>query len=135
MLTSSYQRLEEIIVNTVLSIVFLLVAMALLCRPLVNRFAQRLLSMPSWRPFVWLNLAIGISLILWTISVPDWSQQIEWIVLFIIGASALLKGLSLWTFPEWSRSFTEKFLARYWLFALPLSLFYFALSVFLFCRG
>jgi len=122
-------------VNIVLSVVFLLVALALLCRPLVNRFAQRLLSMPSWRPFVWLNLAIGISLILWAGSVPGWEQQVEWIVLFIIGVSSLLKGLGLWVFPEWSRSLMENFLARYWLFVLPLSLLYFALAALLFCLG
>jgi len=122
-------------VNIVLSVVFLLVALALLCRPLVNRFAQRLLSMPSWRPFVWLNLAIGISLILWAGSVPGWEQQVEWIVLFIIGVSAFLKGLGLWVFPEWSRSLMENFLARYWLFVLPLSLLYFALAALLFCLG
>jgi hypothetical protein len=119
-------------VNTFLSIVFLLVALGLLCRPLVNRFAQRLLSMPSWRPFVWLNLAIGISLMLWSISVSDWSQQVEWVVLFIVGAIGLLKGLSLWAVPDWSRALTEKFLANYWCFALPLSLFYFLLSLVIF---
>ena len=84
----------------VLSVVFLLVALGLLCRPLVSGFSRRLLSMPSWRPFVWLNLAIGISLILWSTSVLDWSQQLEWFILFIIGASAVLKGLTLWVFPE-----------------------------------
>ncbi len=119
--------------NTVLSVVFLLVALGMLCRPLVSSFAQRLLSMPSWRPFVWTNLAIGISLILWSISVPDWSQQIEWVVLFIIGAMGVLKGLSLWAVPDWSRSLAEKFLANYWRFALPLSLFYFLLSLVIFC--
>ncbi len=119
--------------NTFLSVIFLLVALGLLCRPQVNRFAQRLLSMPSWCPFVWLNLAIGISLMLWSISVPDWSRLVEWVVLFIIGASALLKGFSLWAFPDWSRSFAEKFLANYWRFALPLSLFYFLLSLVIFC--
>ncbi|UVW34417.1 hypothetical protein NYF23_10380 [SAR92 clade bacterium H455] len=121
--------------NTVLSIIFLLVSLGLLCQPLVNRFARRVLSMPSWRPFVWLNLAIGIGLVIWTISVPGWGQKIEWIVVFIIGASAIIKGLGLWVFPEWSRSLMENFLARYWLFVLPLSLFYFALAVFLFCLG
>jgi|TARA_B110000908_G_scaffold98281_1_gene116045 hypothetical protein len=120
-------------VNIVLSIVFLLVALGLLCRPQVNRFAQRLLSMPSWRPFVWLNLAIGISLILWSISVSGWSQRIEWVVLFIIGAIGVLKGLSLWAVPDWSRSLMEKVLANYWCFALPLSLFYFLLSLAIFC--
>ena len=119
--------------NIVLSIVFLLVALGLLCRPQVNRFAQRLLSMPSWRPFVWLNLAIGISLILWSISVSGWSQQVEWIVLFIIGAIGVLKGLSLWAFPDWSRGVAEKFIANYWRFALPLSLFHFLLSLVIFC--
>ena len=119
--------------NTVLSVIFLLVALGLLCRPQVSRFAQRLLSMPSWRPFVWLNLAIGISLILWSISVSGWSQQVEWIVLFIIGAIGVLKGLSLWAVPDWSRSLAEKFLANYWRFALPLSLFYLLLSLVIFC--
>ena len=119
--------------NSFLSVVLLLVALGLLCRPLVNRFAQRLLSMPSWRPFVWLNLAIGISLMLWSISVPDWSQQVEWVVLFIVGAIGLLKGLSLWAVPDWSRSLTERFVASYWRFALPLSLFYFLLSLVIFC--
>ena len=119
--------------NIVLSIVFLLVALGLLCRPQVNRFAQRLLSMPSWRPFVWLNLAIGISLMLWSISVPDWSQQVEWVVLFFVGAIGVLKGLSLWAVPDWSRSLTENFLANYWRCALPLSLFYFLLSLVIFC--
>ena len=121
--------------NTVLSIIFLLVALGLLCQPLVNRFARRVLSMPSWRPFVWLNLAIGIGLVIWTISVPGWGQKIEWIVVFIIGASAIIKGLGLWVFPEWSRSLMENFLARYWLFVLPLSLLYFALAALLFCLG
>ena len=116
----------------VLSVVFFLVALGLLCRPLVSGFSRRLLSMPSWRPFVWLNLAIGISLILWSTSVLDWSQQHEWLILFIIGASAVLKGLTLWVFPERARSLTEKFIANYWLFALPLSLLYFALALFLF---
>ena len=50
--------------SSFLSIVFLLVASALLYRKLVVDFAQRLLAMPSWRPFVWTNLAIGIVLIL-----------------------------------------------------------------------
>ena len=117
----------------VLSVVFLMVALGLLCRPLVNRFAQRLLSMPSWRPFVWLNLAIGISLMLWSISVPYWLQQIEWVVLFIVGAIGLLKGLSLWTVPDWSRSLTASFLANYWRCALPLSLIYLLLSLAIFC--
>lgn len=85
--------------------------------------------MPSWRPFVWLNLAIGISLILWSISVPDWFQQVEWVVLFILGALGSLKGLSLWIFPDWSRSLAVKFIDNYWRFALPLSMLYLALAL------
>lgn len=119
--------------SSFLSIVFLLVAGALLCRKLVVDFAQRLLAMPSWRPFVWTNLAIGIVLILWSISVPDWSQHVEWIVLFVIGILGALKGLSLWAFPEWSRSLAERFIANYWCFALPLSLFYVALALLVYC--
>tara|TARA_B110000090_G_scaffold193905_1_gene228558 strand:+ start:465 stop:686 length:222 start_codon:yes stop_codon:yes gene_type:complete len=70
---------------------------------------------------------------LWSISVPDWSQQVEWVVLFFVGAIGVLKGLSLWAVPDWSRSLTEKFLANYWRCALPLSLFYFLLSLVIFC--
>jgi hypothetical protein len=118
-------------VNTILSIIFLLVALGLLWRPLVSGAAERLLAMPSWRPFVWLNLAVGISLILWSISVLDWFQQVEWVVLFVLGALGSLKGLSLWIFPDWSRSLAVKFIDNYWRFALPLSMLYLALALLL----
>jgi hypothetical protein len=52
-------------------------------------------------------------------------------VLFVLGALGSLKGLSLWIFPDWSRSLAVKFIDNYWRFALPLSMLYLALALLL----
>ena len=115
--------------NTILAVVCVVIALGLLCRPLVQSFSKWLLSRPSWRPFAWINFAVAAAFILWSTAAPDWSTRVWRLTIFVVGVSALVKGFSLWVFPNWSKSLTEKVMARYWLFALPTSLAYLALSL------
>ena len=76
-----------------------------------------------------LNIALGLTIFLYGISQPDWSERLWSIVFIVFGFIAVIKGFLLFFFPERSEKITRYFVQHYYKFVLPMSAVYIFLSL------
>ena len=126
----------ETAVNITVAVCLLFISLLLLCKSLVSKCFDWLLSLASWKPIGIVSIVIAVPLLLWSVGALGWYYQSARLAIFFVGLITLLKGIYILTLNLMPlKNLMRSVIRHYYRVTIPLSFLCLITSVFILTRS
>ncbi len=123
-------------VNITVAVCLLFISLLLLCKPLVSKWFDWLLSLASWKPIGIGSIVIALPLLVWSVGASGWYYHSARLAVFLIGLMTLLKGIYILTLNITPlKNLMHSVIRYYYRVTIPLSFLCLLASLFILTRS